>query len=240
MRTLTGLLGLNGQLMVDGVRYKERHAMSLERALGPKGKGTKAYEVRFPTGRPMTINATETRRFADLMDVPALRSLLRAQRFVTPGDRVLVLGSGTGAIADLVAQWTGPHGGVVALEHDHESVRYARRRYAPVSTSLERGGPELLAGEVDGSFEVVVVDLHWLHACQKPRSAWDELWRVVAREGRVIFIGVEPGPGAEHPNNAPRVPEGEAVRAERVIPPAGAPLILVLTRILDSGERGAD
>lgn len=231
-RFLGALLGLTRQITVDGVRYRERSRTSLERALGPRGRGTKSYEVRFPAGRPMTINATETRRYADLMPVPVMASLRRARRFVRPGARVLVLGSGTGAIADLVAGWTGPHGGVVALEHDHESVRFARRRYAPPSTSLERGGPELLTGEMDGSFDALIIDQAWVRACEAPAVAWDEAWRVLASGGRLIHLG-----GSDHPADAARVPAHLRVRGERVPPPPGGPAILVLAR--EDSEGGA-
>ncbi len=234
-RFLGALLGLHRQIVVDGVRYKERSRVSLERSLGPRGRGVKSYEVRFPAGRPMTIHATETRRFADLMPMPAIASLRRAKRFIRPGARVLVLGSGTGAAAHLVASWTGPHGGVVALEHDHESVRFARRRYAPPSTSLERGGPELLAGEMDGAFDAVVIDQQWMQACEKPTLAWDEVWRVLEPRGRIIHLR-----GGDTPADAARVPSHLTVKGERLTPPPGGVPILVLTRIGADPPPGRD
>lgn len=224
-RFFGALLGLTRTISVDGVRYRERSKASLERALGPRGKGSKAYEVRFPTGRPMTINATETRRYADLMPVPTLISLRRAKRFVRPGARVLILGSGTGALPHLAASWTGPHGAVVALEHDHESVRFARRRYAPTSTSLERGGPEQLAGEMDGSFDTVFVDQQWIHTCEHTAHAWSEIWRTLAPDGRVVYLGRSDAPGA-----APMLTDPDAVRSESVPAPHGGVPILVMAR----------
>lgn len=221
------LLGANRNLSVAGVRYKERDSTGLGRALGPRGKGIKSFEVRFPKGRPMIINATKGRRYADLMEIPAMGSLVRAKRFIKPGQRVLVLGSGTGAIAELIAGWTGPHGAVVALEHDHESVRYARRRYALPSTSLERGGAELLAGEIDGSFDAVVVDQTWIHACGQPAQAWDELWRVLADSGNVVHLSG----GQGTPADAPKIPDSTPVRGEQIETPAGGPAVVVLSRI---------
>ena len=227
-RFTRAVFGITRTITVDGVKYRERSRVSLERSLGPRGKGSKAYEVRFPAGRAMTINATETRRYADLMTVPTLSALTSVRRHIRPGERVLVLGAGTGAIPDLVARWTGPNGGVVALEHDHESVRFARRRYAPPSTSLERGGPELLAGELSGAFDSVIVDQGYLFACESASKAWDEIWRVVAETGKVIHAG---GNG-DHPASAPRVPADAAMRCEPVDTPAGTVPISVLTRIL--------
>ena len=228
LRRFTGaLFGITRTITVEGVRYKERSRTSLERALGPRGKGSKVYEVRFPAGRPMTINATESRRYADLMPDPALVSIERARRFIRPGQRVLILGSGTGAIADQIARWTGQHAGVIALEHDHESVRFARRRYAPPATSLERGGAELLAGEMDGAFDAVVINQSYVYACEKPTVVWDEAWRLLADEGQIIHLGGDP----DHPASAPRVPEGLPVRAVTIDPPRGGLPIRVLTRI---------
>ena len=231
IRRFTGaLFGITRTITVDGVRYRERNRVTLDRALGPRGKGGKVYEVRFPTGRPMTINATETRRYADLMTVPSLAAISRARRFVRPGERALVLGSGTGAIAELVARWTGPHGGVVALEHDHESVRFARRRYAPPSTSLERGGTELLAGEMAGAFEVIIADQSYLFACEQPARAWEEIWRVLSPAGRVIHVGGS----SDHPASAPRVPAGLSVQSVELETGPGVLPVLVLSR----GEGG--
>jgi len=221
------LVGSNRHLTVAGVRYKERDSTGLDRALSSRGKGTKSFEVRFPRGRPMIINVTKTRRYADLMAIPAMGSLVRAKRFIKPGQRVLVLGSGTGAIAELIAGWTGPHGAVVALEHDHESVRYARRRYALPSTSLERGGAELLAGEIDGSFDAVIVDQTWVHSCGQPAQAWDELWRVLAESGNVVHLSG----GQGTPADAPKIPDSTPVRGEPIETPAGGPALVVLSRI---------
>lgn len=235
IRRFTGaLFGVTRTITVDGVRYRERSRVSLEKSLGPRGKGGKAYEVRFPAGRPMTINATETRRYTDLMPDPALEAVARARRYIHPGERVLIMGSGTGAIAERVARWTGPHGGVVALEHDHESVRFARRRYAPPATSLERGGPELLGGELPGAFDAVIADQAYLFACPKPGLAWDEIWRVLAPEGRLIHVGGSP----DHPASAPRVPQGVPIRAEQLSPIPGGLPVQVIARIAPDPSNG--
>ncbi|HHN78961.1 MAG TPA: hypothetical protein ENK11_09870, partial [Phycisphaerales bacterium] len=120
---LRAMLGLRRRFVVEGVRYKETDAVPLDRALSSKKRGEKRYEVRFPAGRSMTIHCTTRRRYADLMDVPELRSIAFGENLVRPGSRVLVLGVGTGAPARLIAEWIGPHGGLVAIDHDNESIR---------------------------------------------------------------------------------------------------------------------
>lgn len=229
-RFLRGLLGLKRREEVDGVRYKELNTTPIDRALSAKGRGRKRYEVRFPAGRTMTINATSERRFADLMDVPELRSIQHVQGLVRPGSRVLILGSGTGGVAAAASRWIGPHGGLVAIDHDNESVRFARRRYRLESTSFERGGIELLGGELDGSFDVVIVTEPWLEQSERPVRVCNEAWRVTGPGGRLVMVGdrmtdLMGGPGI-----------GDA-RVSHMAPPDGGPALLVLAK---PGPRGGD
>ena len=193
VRLLRGVLGLKRRLEVDGVRYKELNTTPLDRAISPRGRGRKRYEVRFPAGRPMTISVTPRRRYADLMDVPELRSIRHAKDLVRPGSRVLILGSGTGGLARVVAGWVGPHGGIVAIDPDNESVRFARRRYRLESTSFERGSMELLGGELDGSFDVVVVVEARVEMVEHRRAVCAEAWRVTGAGGSLIVVGDSEG-----------------------------------------------
>ncbi|USO00098.1 MAG: methyltransferase domain-containing protein [Phycisphaeraceae bacterium] len=220
MRLVRAVFGLKRRIEVDGVRYKEMSTTPIDRALSPKGKGRKRYEVRFPAGRPMSINATAHRRYADLMDVPELRSVRYAEGQVRPGSRVLILGSGTGGMAELVARWIGPHGGLVAIDHDNESVRFAKRRYQLESTSFERGGPELLTGEIDGSFGVVIVTEAWLKKTDRPGRACNEAWRVTGPGGKLILIGDRIGELMSDP----------VATGTRVNPPDGGPTLTILTK----------
>ncbi|MBZ0172456.1 MAG: methyltransferase domain-containing protein, partial [Phycisphaerales bacterium] len=222
-RIARALLGLRRRIVVDGVRYKELGTTPLERAISTKGKGRKRYEVRFPAGRTMQINATAERRFADLMDVPELRSIRHAESMVRPGSRVLILGMGTGGLARQISRWIGPHGGLVAIEHDNESVRFARRRYRLESTSIERGGIELLLGELDGSFEIVIVTEAWLRRTERPGDACNEAWRVTGPGGRLVLVGDRVGDLMDKSGAG-----GAGIT--RLAPPDGGPPLLVLTR----------
>jgi len=188
-RLLRRLLGIRRVVTVDGVRYREAKPVPIEKAIGSRRHAGKSFEVTFPSGRAMTITATRRRRYADLMDIPELRAARLAEPLVRPGSRVLILGGGTGGLAALVSGWVGPHGGVVSVEHDGESVRFARRRYPLEGVSVERGGAETLSGELDESFDTVVVSAAWL-ARAKPRDrTLLEAWRVTRLGGRLIAIG---------------------------------------------------
>ena len=218
-RLVRRVLGIRRDVGVSGVVYREARARPLDRALASKKHYGKRYRVAFPDGRSLTITATRERRFADLMDVPELRSLGLAGDLIRPGSRVLVLGGGTGGLAAMSAAWTGPDGAVVSLEHDAESVRYARRRYPLPSVSFERGGAESLGGEIDGSFDAVVVVGQPLGRADAQTGSdpeeearigpLAEAWRVVRPGGRLLAIGGLPPEHAEKPGEASQAGRGE-------------------------------
>jgi len=232
-RLIRRVLGIRREVVVAGVVYREARARPMDRALASKKRYGKRYRVAFPDGRSLSITATRERRYADVMDVPELRSFRLAGDLVRPGSRVLVLGGGTGGLAAMSAAWTGPDGAVVSLEHDAESVRFARRRYPVPSVSFERGGAESLGGEVDGSFDAVVVVGQPLGRAQ-PQTDADprtgplaEAWRVVRPGGRLLAIG---GLGAGHAD-APGKPEsgGVSLKANFGFDPGPAKVAAVLT-----------
>lgn len=128
---------------VDGVRYR------------PIGGGQ--VEVVFPSGEVARIRPGEERAYHDLEADPRLDAARALAGLIKPGDRVLSLGTGTGAAAGLLAEAVGHTGAVVSLEHDGESVRFARRRYPSGHCAHEIGGWRHLAGELDGAFEAAIV-----------------------------------------------------------------------------------
>jgi SAM-dependent methyltransferase len=226
------LLGLRRRVVVEGVRYRERSPTPLQRALSPRGRGWKEYEVRFPAGRGMTIRVTPERRYADLMDLPDLRAIALAEASVRPGSRVLVLGCGTGAIPARFAGWVGPHGAIVAIDHDNESIRFARRRYPLPNASFERGGAELLSGEMDGSFDLVAVIETWLATRDDPGLVMREAWRVVGPAGRLVLTGENPDDRLEG------LPGFGSSSVARFSPAASGPGLVVVTR--SNPEKGRD
>jgi SAM-dependent methyltransferase len=224
------VLGLRRVIECDGVAYRETGPVSLERAIASKRHRGKRYAVTFPDGRRLSITATGERRFADLMDDPPLRSLRAAPDLIRPGSRVLILGGGTGALGALVANWTGPHGGVVSVEFDAESVRFARRRYPGPGISFERGGPEVLGGEMDGAFDTTIAIEPWLDRTGRRAAALAEAWRVTGRGGRLVLIGP--------PTDDPGFDHGRASTSAR---PGmeGAPALLIVERAAGGAGPGA-
>lgn len=190
---------------VEGVRYRERTREPLSRALAPTGEGMKEYEVRFPgpdAPAPMTIRFTRARRYADLAASARLPLYRALDQIIRPGQRVFELGCGVGEGAALLADLVGPSGGVVAVGSDPESIRYARRRYRSPVLGYEHGGAETLAGELDGSFDTVLMSDAPAALTEEPGARRDllaELWRVVAPGGALLICETAPSPRAPGP-----------------------------------------
>lgn len=159
-RIIRRIVGLEPEIVVDGVRYHARTGEPLRRALGPTGRGSKDYDVYFPSGERVRIRATARRVYADIAGNVRLGLYRKLESVARPGMRVLDLSSGTGAGAAWISERVGPSGAVVALEEDGEGVRFARRRYAagPVSNiAFEVLEERSLEGEPDGAFDGIVL-----------------------------------------------------------------------------------
>ncbi len=192
---------------VDGVQYRERRGGrggggeaggpggGLRSAFSVQEPGVREYEVRFPDSdgrkRPFRIRATPTRIYDDLTPDPRAELARALDGVVRPGDRALELGCGTGAGAVYLAYLVGPSGGVVALDRDGESVRFARQRYTPAQLGFELGWVETLSGELDGAFDAVVVtDPFRDDATPADRMrTLDEVVRVLRPGGHLLCIG---------------------------------------------------
>lgn len=187
--------------MPDGVRYRERSGVSIRRALSEHGSGVKEYDVRFPLvdsegRRGMRIRYTATRLFGDVGHDP--RSVLYAQILdrITPGQRVLEIGCGTGAGSAMLAQAVGPSGGVVAIDRDGESIRFARQRHRSDHCGFENGWIDTLDGETNGGFDAVVAVDPLQGQSEEARpvggsggwSAISEIVRVIAPGGTLVVI----------------------------------------------------
>jgi len=197
---------------VGGVVYRELSGVSLRRALGETGAGVKEYEVRFPLPgadmrskqyahrESMRIRFTRNRQYSDVGHDPRVRFVRSLRGQVKPGQRVLELGCGTGSASARLAAEVGPSGGVVAINRDGESIRFARQRYRFDHLAFELGWLDTLSGELDGAFDVVIVVDLFRDAPDDPGKsrAIAELWRVLREGGSVLMVCGEPGQLGAH------------------------------------------
>jgi len=181
-------------LVVDDVRYRERSTEPLHRALSARGSGHKDYDVLFADQAPMRIRCTVQRLYADIVGPQVLAPYRLGDPIVRPGMRVLDVRCGTGAGAAHLAARVGPSGAIVALDPDHESVRYARRRYRAANVSFEIGGVESLSGELDGSFDAIVA-VDWVRPSTDAPRDLGALWRALAPGGPMLLVQPLPGAG---------------------------------------------
>jgi SAM-dependent methyltransferase len=181
-------------VVVEGVRYRERRPAPIRSALSGSEPGVREYEVRFPGNdarrRPMRIRATPTRVFDDLTPDPRVALVHALDAIVRPGDRLLELGCGTGAASNHLSYLVGPSGGVVSLDRDGESIRFARQRYPSDRLGFELGWTETLTGELDGSFDAVIAVDPFRDTANAPERdrAIAEITRVLRRGGHLLFI----------------------------------------------------
>lgn len=215
LRRIATSLGVRQTIVVDGVRYRERSGESLRRALAPDGRGVKSYDVAFPTGRPMRIEATLSRHFDDIAPRRRADAYAIAHKLVGPGDRVLDATCGTGSGADLLARLVGPSGAVVATDADHQSIRFARRRYPHPNVAFEIAASAPVAGEIDAAFSAAfAIDAH---ALGDLADAIGELARVVAPSGAIVIgTDVERGEGAVRAAIAASLTTPHAVTCQQI------------------------
>ena len=108
---------------------------------------------------------------------------------------MLEIGCGTGGGTGVLAQLVGPSGAVLAVGEDHESVRFARRRYAAANVGFElAGSPRKIPGEPDGAFEAVIaIDQTGGFRATEARQAIADLWRLVRPGGWLLLSERDPG-----------------------------------------------
>jgi ubiquinone/menaquinone biosynthesis C-methylase UbiE len=120
-------------------------------------------------------------RFAPVIDGAIERAEL------TPGDRVLDLGTGTGAVSALASPLVGDEGTVLAVDISPAMLEIARGRFEALglaNVSVREGrAEEIPAG--DGAFDTVIASLSLMFALDKEAAA-HELARVLRPGGRFV------------------------------------------------------
>jgi ubiquinone/menaquinone biosynthesis C-methylase UbiE len=116
-----------------------------------------------------------------------------------PGERVLDVACGTGAVARIAAQRVGPGGRVTALDINPEMLAVGRSLPPVAGAPIEwRDGSALHLPLSDGAFDVVVCQLGLQFFPDQP-TALREMRRVVSPTGRVVASVY--GPIEQNPAN---------------------------------------
>jgi SAM-dependent methyltransferase len=121
------------------------------------------------------------RRFEPVVDQVIARAQLKA------GERVLDLGTGTGAVAARAAHAVGPDGLVVGVDISADMLRAAEQRVAAQGlrrVSFREGRAEALPAET-ASFDVVLASLSLMYVIDRAAAA-RELARALRPQGRLI------------------------------------------------------
>jgi len=134
------------------------------------------------------------RRFEPVVDHVIARAQLAA------GERVLDLGTGTGAVAAGAAQLVGPDGPVVGVDISADMLRAARQRVAAqglTRVSFREGRAEALPAENE-SFDVVLASLSLMYVIDRAAAVWAEPEAcdiVLFQQTAGRFAGPPPVPG---------------------------------------------
>ncbi|MEQ8769853.1 MAG: class I SAM-dependent methyltransferase [Phycisphaerales bacterium] len=228
-------LGIRRTIVVDGVRYRERTRDPLRRALSRRGTGVKEYDVRFPATAQrkratMLIRCTNERRFADIG--PTRRPTLydAIENVIRPGMRVFEMGCSTGAGSVRLCEMVGPSGGVVSVDSDRESIRFARLRYVEPQLAFEIGGVETLSGELDGAFDAAIL----VDALEGDEDATGatlrEVWRVIAPGGWMVVFQRVLAPEIDRLTGSLRAACGEDAQIQVGRPMADATVRIAVRR----------
>jgi len=117
--------------------------------------------------------------------VPVVDQVL-ARAGLQPGERVLDLGTGTGAVAERAALAVGVDGHVLAVDPSPEMLALAGRRadQASVRFQLAEGSGESIPA-ADGSFDVILASLSLMFVIDRAAAA-REMARVLRSGGRLV------------------------------------------------------
>ena len=146
-------------------------------------------------------NVIERHRPAAVYDesfVPALFAqwgpVVAEAAAIRPGQRVLDVACGTGALTSAVAERVGPQGSVVGLDVNPEMLEVARRKLARIEW---REAPAEALPFPDTAFDAVVSQFGLMFFTDRV-AALREMWRVLRPGGRLavaVFAAVEESPG---------------------------------------------
>ncbi|MBC8077162.1 MAG: methyltransferase domain-containing protein [Chloroflexales bacterium] len=112
---------------------------------------------------------------------------------IVPGERVLEVGCGTGAVYRVAAQRTGPSGAVAGIDPAPEMIAVAREKAARARLTIDfRVGAIEALPFADGGFAVVFSSLMMHHLPDDlKRQGLAEIRRVLQPGGRLVIVDVK-------------------------------------------------
>lgn len=121
------------------------------------------------------------RRFIPVVEATTMRAGL------TPGESVLDLGTGTGAVAQQAAATVGPSGRVIAVDISAEMLALARQRLSCLgldNVTVREGRAESIPVD-DDTFDVVLASLSMMYVIDRETAA-REIARTLRPGGRFV------------------------------------------------------
>jgi SAM-dependent methyltransferase len=149
--------------------------------LRPMDQNALAWQVGVWNGISEIYLREIDRRFAPVVDAVITRARL------TSGERVLDLGTGTGAVAERAAEVVGPGGHVVGVDISPQMLALARARMAVrgwVHVTMAEGRAEAIPAD-DNSVDVILASLSLMYAIDRDAAA-REMARVLRPNGRLV------------------------------------------------------
>lgn len=121
------------------------------------------------------------RRFAPVVDAVIKRAGLG------PGERVLDIGTGTGAVAESAGEAVGRSGRVVGMDISPQMLALARARLSArglAHVTFQEGRAEAIPAD-DASFDVVLASLSLMYVIDREAAA-REIARILCPNGRLV------------------------------------------------------
>ena len=185
---------MNRQLPVDPVALRDEvKAKYQEVAVDPHG------EFHFHTGRPLAKRLGYDDSIVDPLPDAAVESFAGvgnpfSLQPLSPGERVVDIGSGGGFDVFVAAQQVGPEGRVVGIDMTQEMLDKSRKTAADMGQSNVEFREGLIEEmPVEDGWADVVISNGVINLCPDKESVFDEINRVLKPGGRLQFADIANG-----------------------------------------------
>ena len=185
---------MNRQLPVDPVALRDEvKAKYQEVAVDPHG------EFHFHTGRPLAKRLGYDDSIVDPLPDAAVESFAGvgnpfSLQPLSPGERVVDIGSGGGFDVFVAAQQVGPEGRVVGIDMTQEMLDKSRKTAADMGQSNVEFREGLIEEmPVEDGWADVVISNGVINLCPDKESVFDEISRVLKPGGRLQFADIANG-----------------------------------------------